>query len=268
MGNEEIRENAYKDYLAGMKYQAIADKYHIKLSTVKSWASRYWKKGCNQTEKKLQPKNKKVATSSCKKKKDKEETWTGEENSDLTDKQQLFCVYYVNTYNATTSYQKAYECNRETAMVNGSRMLRNAKVKNEIEKLKKEKYEAILFDERDIFQWHLEIATASITDFVSFGREEVQVINMFGPVVDKETKEPVMKEINYVKFKNSDEVDGRLIKKVKMGKDGASIELYDAQKSMEWLSKNMNMGTDKQQSLAQQIIEAHRQRKEAKENDR
>lgn len=267
MGNEEIRKEAYKDYLAGMKYQDIANKHHVNLSTVKSWASRYWKKGCNQTEKKLQPKNKKVATSSHKKRRDEKETWTEEENLDLTDKQALFCLYYVNSYNATTSYQKAYGCNRENAMAAGSRMLRNVKVKNEIERLKKEKYETLMFDERDIFQWHLEIATASITDFVSFGREEVQLINMFGPVVDKETKEPVMKEVNYVKFKSSDEVDGRLIKKVKMGKDGASIELYDAQKSMEWLSKNMNMGTNEQQSLANQIVEAYRKRKEAEEND-
>lgn len=63
MGNEEIRDKAYKDYLKGMKYKEIAEKYGVSLSAVKSWASRYWKKeGCSQKEKKLQPKKKKVAT--------------------------------------------------------------------------------------------------------------------------------------------------------------------------------------------------------------
>ena len=63
MGNEEIRDKAYKDYQKGLKYKEIAEKYGVSLSAVKSWASRYWKKGgCNQGEKKLQPKKKKVAT--------------------------------------------------------------------------------------------------------------------------------------------------------------------------------------------------------------
>lgn len=61
--NIELRNQAYADYKQGMKYKEIAEKYGVSLSAVKSWASRYWKKnGCNQKEKKLQPKKKKVAT--------------------------------------------------------------------------------------------------------------------------------------------------------------------------------------------------------------
>ena len=61
--NEEVREKAFVDYRKGMKYKEIAEKYGVSLSAVKSWAARYWKKeGCNQKEKKLQPKKKKVAT--------------------------------------------------------------------------------------------------------------------------------------------------------------------------------------------------------------
>lgn len=60
---EEIRDQAFRDYQKGMKYREIAEKYGVSLSAVKSWAARYWKKeGCNQAEKKLQPKKKKVAT--------------------------------------------------------------------------------------------------------------------------------------------------------------------------------------------------------------
>lgn len=59
----EVVQHAYKDYQDGMKYKEIAEKYGVSLSAVKSWASRYWKKeGCNQAEKKLQPKKNKVAT--------------------------------------------------------------------------------------------------------------------------------------------------------------------------------------------------------------
>lgn len=62
--NLEPRDQAYTDYRRGMKYKEIAEKYGVSLSAVKSWASRYWKQkeGCNQQEKKLQPKKRKVAT--------------------------------------------------------------------------------------------------------------------------------------------------------------------------------------------------------------
>lgn len=61
--SEEVRDRAFEDYKKGMKYKQIAEKYGVSLSAVKSWATRYWKKeGCNQKEKKLQPKKKKVAT--------------------------------------------------------------------------------------------------------------------------------------------------------------------------------------------------------------
>ncbi|MFR1309637.1 MAG: helix-turn-helix domain-containing protein [Gallintestinimicrobium sp.] len=62
MKSEKVREQAFRDYQEGMKYKEIAEKYGVSLSTVKSWASRYWKKvatlkkkvatkrekGCNQ----------------------------------------------------------------------------------------------------------------------------------------------------------------------------------------------------------------------------
>ncbi|SCI51117.1 Uncharacterized conserved protein [uncultured Clostridium sp.] len=48
----EKAELAYGDYLKGLKYKEIAEKYDVSASTVKSWASRYWKKkDCNLKEK-------------------------------------------------------------------------------------------------------------------------------------------------------------------------------------------------------------------------
>ena len=57
-------EVAYQDFVDGMKYKEIAEKYGVSLSAVKSWASRYWKKkeGCNPKGKKVATKKKKVAT--------------------------------------------------------------------------------------------------------------------------------------------------------------------------------------------------------------
>ena len=41
--NADKKQAAYEDFLAGMKYPAIAEKYGVSLSTVKSWAKRHWK---------------------------------------------------------------------------------------------------------------------------------------------------------------------------------------------------------------------------------
>ncbi|HAU5324070.1 TPA: helix-turn-helix domain-containing protein [Clostridioides difficile] len=48
----EKADLAHEDYLKGLKYKEIAEKHNVSLSTVKSWATRYWKqKGCNQPKK-------------------------------------------------------------------------------------------------------------------------------------------------------------------------------------------------------------------------
>ena len=42
----EVHEEAENDYMLGMKYKEIAEKYGISLNTVKSWKQRYgWERG-------------------------------------------------------------------------------------------------------------------------------------------------------------------------------------------------------------------------------
>lgn len=249
-------EQAKAMFQQGKKLIEIAEALGVPEGTVRSWKNRY---GWNAT---LQKPKRNVA----KKKEAEKEAVAGAvdqvmKNPDLTDKQRLFCMFMAHGSSATIAYQKAYECSYQSAMANGSRMLRNDKVKAEVVRLKKERMEAQLFNEHDIFQWYLDVARAAITDFVTFGREQVQAMGAFGPIIDKKTGDPVMKEINYVKFKESSEVNGHVIKKVKLGKDGASIELYDAMAAMDWLTEHMGMGTEEQKTLAASILGAYEQRK-------
>ncbi len=45
-------EQAEADYVAGLKYKEIAEKYGVSLNTVKSWKTRYgWQKVCTQNKK-------------------------------------------------------------------------------------------------------------------------------------------------------------------------------------------------------------------------
>ncbi|OSB07477.1 terminase small subunit, partial [Clostridium botulinum] len=161
-------------------------------------------------------------------------------NTELTNKQRLFCVIYSRCLNATKAYKKVYGCSYETAMVNGSNLLRNTKIKEQIERLNAAQFNKE-FIKKSVIQKYIDIAFADITDYVEFGQEEVSVMGAFGPVVDKETGEPVTKIVNTVKFKESINIDGTLINEVKQGKDGASIRLQDKMKALQWLSDRLDL---------------------------
>lgn len=63
MANEEVRQNyelAHEDYLQGMKYKEIAEKYGVTINTVKSWKTRY--KWLKEGKKGVHTKSKKVCT--------------------------------------------------------------------------------------------------------------------------------------------------------------------------------------------------------------
>lgn len=83
---------------------------------------------------------------------------TKKEDSELTEKQMLFCIYYAKSFNATKSYQKAYGCKYETAVVNGSKLLTNTKVRKTIEELKASNIQASMLKIDDIVNGFMEIA--------------------------------------------------------------------------------------------------------------
>jgi phage terminase small subunit len=248
---DERIEQAKAMYLKGMKLVEIASQLDVSEGTVRSWKSRY-KWDCNVANKKRNVAKRKREENSKNKKAIAEAVDQVIDNPDLTDKQRLFCLHYVRCFNATKAYQKAYGCSHETALTNGSALLGNTRIKKEILKLKKNRLNREMLDESDIFQKYMDIAFSDITDYVTFGREEVPVMAMYGPVEieDEETgkKVPLTKRINVVKFKESSEVDGTLITEVKQGRDGASIKLADRMKALDWLAEHMDMATEEQRA--------------------
>lgn len=174
------------------------------------------------------------------------------ENSELTDKQRLFCICYVRCFNATKAYQKAYKCSYETAVVAGPRLLGNVRIKNEIHNLKQARLNREFLSEEDIFQKYMDIAFADITDYVSFGMEETPAMSMHGPVRVENPKtgqKEILKEtVNVIRFRESSVVDGTIISEIKQGRDGASIKLADRMKALQWLSDHMDLATEEQKA--------------------
>lgn len=163
----------------------------------------------------------------------------------LTEKEQLFCLVYINNFNATQAYLKAFQSTYNTARAEGYKLLAKPCIKKEITLLKKDKTKALSLNKNDILERFMRIAFADMTDFVEWGRVEVPVIGMMGVVMtkDPETGEevPLTKEVNELRFKESTMIDGALVCQVKQGKDGASIKLEDRQKALEWLADYFEM---------------------------
>ncbi len=262
MEKDNKASDAYKDYRKGMKYKDIADKYNVSLNTVKSWKRRQWA----DIEKGVQPKKKSVHTKRTPKESSnappKEELLPEEietlNNEELTEKQRLFCLYYVRWFNATKAYRKVYDCDYTTAMTNGSMLLRNTKIQEHIQAIKDAKIKQAMYTAEDFFQKMMDIAYSDVTDFLSFGRR-----------INEETG----LEYNYVDFLDSSEVDGTLIQEVKKGKDGCSIKLVRKEFALKWLDKHYSEATDLQKAQLEQLraqtdkLKADNQEEEIIEDD-
>ena len=228
-----LADKAYGMYKQGTKLVDIASALGVPPGTVRRWKSTHgW--DSERSERKSEHSDKKRAIKSIPVDDGTKETL---KNDDLTPEQQMFCIYYSKTFNAAQSYQKAYGCRYTTAVAHGYELLSNVVVRAEIERLKEIKRQQIIAAADDIVEIQMRIAFADIGDYLSFGREKIDVMGAFGPVKDPETGEKLKKEVNSIKLNESCNVDTQIIQEVKQGKDGVSLKLADKQKAYDWLSK-------------------------------
>lgn len=254
----EKAEKARELYKGGMKLVEIASQLECSAATIRTWKNRYkWDADESETFQKKNETKRNVSKSNASKKQSEETAVADEvrqviQNTNLTDKQQLFCIHYIRCFNATKAYQKAYGCDYRTAQSNGYQLLTNTYIRDEIFRLKQERLNREFLSETDVFQKYMDIAFADVTDFLEFGTEEVPVMAMYGPVKIKDPdtgkEKQLTKIVNTVRFKDSSDVDGSILSEVKQGKDGASIKLADRMKALQWLTDHMDLATDKQKA--------------------
>lgn len=228
----EKYELAEKDYKAGMKYKDIADKYGVTMNTVKSWKQRYsWTKEsaekktsvCTQNEKSMHTKKevqKKKETSP------EENDFEYVDDDGLTDKQRLFCYYYIQSFNA---YQSAIKAGYSKSYAQGRvyDMLGNVRIKTFLNKLKEEQKAELLVSREKILNRHSQIAFSDITEYIN--------------------PDGTLKE----------DIDGTLIKKITVKSSKSeddngykesstvAIEIEDRKESLKFLTKYL--GLDKEE---------------------
>lgn len=204
-----------------MKLVEIASQLDVPAGTVRRWKSTYHWDGEQQSERSEKKSERSESKKSVTKRAVADEVKQVIQNTDLTDKQQLFCIHYIRCFNATKAYQKAYGCGYTTAVTNGPALLGNTRIKEEILQLKQDRLNREFLSESDIFQKYMDIAFADINDFVDISA---------GFVTAK------------------DGIDGTIVSEVSNTQSGVKIKLADRMKALQWLSDHMNLATEKQKA--------------------
>ncbi len=160
--NRDKAFELYKESNGKIQNREIANILGISEKTVSGWKVKdKWNSKLNgvlQKDERSTPKEKK--RSNKKKEPIAKEVEEVIESDGLTDKQRLFCLYYIKTYNATRSYQKAYNCSYDVANVEGFKNLVKPSIREEILQLKKTRMQTDFMDANDVVRKYQEIAFA------------------------------------------------------------------------------------------------------------
>ncbi|MEG2930592.1 MAG: terminase small subunit [Ruthenibacterium sp.] len=233
MSKNENAIKAHGYYLKGKSLVEIAKIMDVSAATVRSWKARgKWDSLDATLAKKVQrvakSRNPDAAA-------DKAMLADIAENPALNGKESAFCLHYARTYNGAAAVRRAGYNTTENAAGIAYTLLQKPKIRDEIKRLKTLRNASILACAEDVVERYMQIAFADLTDYIAWGRVKVDVMGPFGPIeIDGKV---LTREVNELRFMESDSVDGTLLSEVKQGKDGASVKLSDRMKALDWLSK-------------------------------
>lgn len=149
-------------------------------------------------------------------------------NSNLSENEKKFVLYYLESYNATQSYLKAFGGSKEYAKYKAFSTLRKKSVQSQIKKLKKMLQVGYDVDPSKYIEFLLKAANADIGDYIQFSEEEVLQYDKDGSVlIDPDTGEPLKKKVNKMHLVDSKDADTSLIVGVKQGRDGITLQMVD-----------------------------------------
>ena len=223
--------------LSDISLKDLAEKHGIKPATLRSRKNREkWQKrgspddatqrATQRNENATQRKN--VAT----KKKVAPKAKEILESSDLEDWEEILCLEYLKHFNKTKAYHKARpDVTYDSAKTLGNRLFTEVYIQQRLAELKSAKQEQLFIEGTDIDAQWAKQAFADITDFIEFRTEISAYVNDSGEMSEREGL--------IVSLKDSDKIDGMMVKEFKMTRDGPVIKLYDSQKALEMLQKRL-----------------------------
>ena len=219
--------------LSDISLKDLAEKHGIKPATLRSRKNREkWQKRGSPDDATQRNKNatqrKNVAT----KKKVAPKAKEILESSDLEDWEEIFCLEYLKHFNKTKAYHKARpDVTYDSAKTLGNRLFTEVYIQQRLAELKSAKQEQLFIEGADIDAQWAKQAFADITDFIEFRTETSAFVDDTGEISEREHL--------IVSLKDSDKIDGMVVKEFKMTRDGPVIKLYDSQKALEMLQKRL-----------------------------
>lgn len=160
----------------------------------------------------------------------------------ITESMKNFCMFYVSgktAQNLTKSYQRAYpEAKQKTAQTESHRLLKKPEIKEEIQRIQREihsmeKRKHVLTQE-NVIENLSDIATADITEIISFQRDKV-----------------VLKDSQSIQKLGL----GKIIQSVKQTRDGVQVTLPNRVKTYELIAKCYGMLTENRRIQFQDITD-------------
>lgn len=175
------------------------------------------------------------------------ETWTQEELLEMSREEataklsipaQRFCEFYVEGLNRKMALKKAGFQSQDSTY--SYRLLKNKRVQRYIMWLKARILNVHMVNAVDVLDQWIRIAFSDMTDFVNI-------------------------HPGYITLKPAAEIDGQLVKAIKSGRDGVSIELHDKMRALDCLAKYIDdMPKDWKQKLEERKQELMEQEFELK----
>lgn len=165
----------------------------------------------------------------------------------LTPKQKIFVDEYLVDLNATRAYKVAYpSCKKEeTINAAASRMLRNVKVKEYIDKRMKDRQERTEITQDFVLRELYAIASAKGSDFAKVVQK-----SYMKPIFDKDgnkigEEEVFYRDVDLVLTDDLPEDKKKAIAAIKQTKFGIAVESCDKVRALELLGRHLGMFKDK-----------------------
>lgn len=165
----------------------------------------------------------------------------------MTDAQKRFCDEYLIDLNATRAYKVAYSrCKKdETASVNGSKLLRNAKVQEYISKKQKEIEKRTEVTQDMVIKELSAIAFSKASDYAKLKKmkRNIPIFDEEGMIVDY--KEEEYTEIEFTPTDELSEEQKKALSGIKQGKFGLEVNSCDKVRALELLGRHLGIFNDK-----------------------
>ena len=130
----------------------------------------------------------------------------------INEKAQRFCEYYIEGHNKKMALLKAGYGDYNSSSFFGTRLLNDPKIKRYMQWLKVRIINKHMLSGYELIDQWIRIAFSDMSDFVEI-------------------------HPNHIRLKPEEQIDGQLIKSIRSGRDGISIELHDKMKALDQLAK-------------------------------